>query len=98
MRISSQSTAYSRTISGRTVCNAGLHAEAPTVKANDRTLRLTFDDPQRVISRHRGATLQLLGANADAPYRHDQTEIVHIHVLIMYTATGQCWWTTSCRA
>ena len=34
----------------------------PAVKENDNTLKLTFSDPQRVIGRHRGATLHLLGA------------------------------------
>ena len=44
------------------VSHAGLsHTTALDVKDNVHTLRLTFSDPQRVISRHRGTTKQLTG-------------------------------------
>ena len=49
----------------RWLCSdTGLGVTAPDVKENVHTLKLTFDDRARVISRHRGDTLQLSGATA----------------------------------
>ena len=42
--------------------HAGLGYTVPAVKDNDHTLKLTFADPRRVISRSPGVTLQLTGA------------------------------------
>ena len=43
------------------ILDTGLGSMAPAVKENDRTLKLTFNDPRRIISRSPGVTRQLTG-------------------------------------
>ena len=45
------------------VAQAGL--ELVGISDNTRTLELDFDDPRNLLTRHRGATVQLTGAPDD---------------------------------
>ena len=50
-------------------CGAGLGQPTTgiSVKRNNHMLKLTFTDPEQVLSRERGTTLQLTGYAKDAP-------------------------------
>ena len=52
-------------------CYAGLGMTAPAVKDNVHTLKLTFEDHRRILSRHHGGTLQLTGACPRLPNGED---------------------------